>query len=120
MKKILMLVLVLVATSASTFALNPKDYSVFYSLNNKSTFSSLINYLEADKEQADFLQQVFNKTASELDNATKNNNDKLAESVMKYNLYNAKCVLSEDQYERYLKMLNTFSYNDKSVLVAQK
>jgi len=28
--------------------------------------------------------------------------------------------LSEDQYERYLKMLNTFSYNDKSVLVAQK
>jgi hypothetical protein len=120
MKKILMLVLVLVATSASAFALNPKDYSVFYSLNNKSTFNSLIDYLEADKEQADYLQQVFNKTAIELDNATKNNNEKLVESVMKYNLYNAKCVLSEDQYKRYLKMLNTFSYNDKSVLVAQK
>ena len=120
MKKILMLVLVLVAASASTFALNPKDYSVFYSLNNKSTFNSLIDYLKADKEQVDFLKQVFNETAKELDSATKSNNEKLVESVMKYNLYNAKCVLSEDQYKRYLKMLNTFSYNDKSVLVAQK
>ena len=120
MKKILMLVLVLVATSASTFALNPKDYSVFYSLNNKSTFNSLIDYLKADKEQVDFLKQVFNETAKELDSATKSNNEKLAESVLKYNLYNAKCVLSEEQYKRYLKMLNTFSYNEKSVLVAQK
>ncbi|ADQ78904.1 hypothetical protein Palpr_0748 [Paludibacter propionicigenes WB4] len=120
MKKILMLVLVLVATSASTFALNPKDYSVFYSLNNKSTFSGIVKYLEADKEQADFLKQIFDETTKELDNATKSNNEKLAESVMKYNLYNAKCVLSQDQYERYLKMLNTFSYNEKSVLVAQK
>lgn len=120
MKKILMLVLVLVATSASTFALNPKDYLVFYSLNNKSTFSGIVKYLEADKEQADFLKQIFDETTKELYNATKSNNEKLAESVMKYNLYNAKCVLSQDQYERYLKMLNTFSYNEKSVLVAQK
>ena len=119
MKKILVLVLVLVATSASIFAMNPKDYEVFYSLNNKSTFTSLINYLDADKNQADYLKQVFSVTANELDNAKKTNSDKLADNTLKYNLYNAKCILSEEQYKRYLGMLNSLNNNEKTALIAQ-
>ncbi len=119
MKKILVLVMVLVAMSASTFAINPKDYTVFYSMNNKSTFTSLMNYLEADKGQADYLKQVFNATAEELSNATKTDNDKLADSVLKYNLYNAKCILSEKQYKKYLSMLNLSIYNEGTTLLAQ-
>lgn len=120
MKKILVLVMVLVATSASTFAISPKDYAVFYSLNNKSNFSSLMNYLEADKEQADYLKQVFNVTTQEFENALKTGNDKLAESVLKYNLDNTKCVLSEEQYRKYLNTLNVSIYNEKLTLLAQK
>jgi hypothetical protein len=119
MKKILVLVMVLVATSASTFAINPKDYAVFYSLNNKSTFTGLINYLGADKEQADYLKQVFNATSEELENAAKTGNDKLADSALKYNLYNAKCVLSEKQYKKYLSTLNLSIYNESQKFIAQ-
>jgi len=113
MKKILVLVMVLFAVSASTFAINPSDYGVFYKLNNKSTFNSLINYLGADKEQADYLKQVFNVTAEELKNASNKGNDKFAESILNYNLHNTKCVLSENQYKMYIKILN-LSINNKS------
>ncbi len=119
MKKILVLVMVLVATSASTFAINPRDYKVFDSLNNKSTFIGLVNYLGADKEQADYLKQVFSVTAEELENAAKAGNDKLAESVLNYNLYNTKCILTDVQYKKYIIALNLTVYNEKEALIAQ-
>jgi len=113
MKKILVLVMILVATSATTFAINPNEYGVFYNLNNKSTFNSLINYLGADKEQADYLKQIFIATAEEFKNASTTGNDKFAENVLNFNLHNAKCILSDDQYKMYLKVLN-LSINNKS------
>jgi len=106
MKKILVLVLVLVATTASTFAINPSDYGVFYRLNDKTTFTSVINYLGADKAQADYMKLVVNETAASLQSASKTGNDKLAENAMNYNLYNAKCILSTDQYKKYLVLIN--------------
>jgi len=120
MKKILVLVMVLVATSTTTFALNPNEYGVFYNLNNKSTFNSLINYLGADKEQADYLKQVFVATADEFKNATTTGNDKFAENVLNYNLHNAKCILSEDQYKMYLKVLNLTINNKANELKYQE
>jgi hypothetical protein len=113
MKKILVLVLVMVASSTFTFAINPSDYGVFYKLNNESTFKSLINYLNADKEQSDYLKSVFNVTAKEFKTASNSNNEKLAESVLNYNLYNTKCILSDNQYKKYLVMLN-ISINNAS------
>jgi hypothetical protein len=113
MKKILVLIMVMVATSATTFAINPTDYEAFYQLNNKSTFNSLIIYLGADKEQADYLKQVFNVTAEEFKNASNAGNGKYAENVLNYNLRNTKCILSEDQYKMYLKVLN-LTVNNKS------
>ena len=120
MKKILVLVMVLVATSTTTFALNPNEYGVFYNLNNKSTFNSLINYLGADKEKADYLKQVFVATADEFKNATTTGNDKFAENVLNYNLHNAKCILSEDQYKMYLKVLNLTINNKANELKYQE
>ena len=119
MKKILVLVMVLAATTASTFAVNPSDYKVFRSMNDKSTFTGLINYLEADKEQADYLKQVFSVTAKELEAASKAGNDKLDENVLNYNLHNTKCILTEVQYKKYLNALNLSIYNEKQTLIAQ-
>jgi len=113
MKKILILVMIMVATSATTFAVNPTNYEVFNKLNNKSTFKSLISYLGADKEQAEYLKEVFIVTADEFKNASKADNEKLAENVLNYNLRNTKCILSDDQYRMYLKVLN-LSFNNKS------
>src|ERR1035437_1677883 len=112
MKGNLVLFVVLFAIYARTFAINPSDYVVFYKLNDKSTFSSLINYLGADKEQAGYLKQVFNVTTEELKKASNTGNNKFAESVLDYNLYNTKCVLSENQYRMYLMVLN-LSLNNK-------
>jgi len=92
MKKILITVLVLVAMSTTTFAINPTDYGVFYKLNNKSTFNGLVNYLNADKEQADYLKLVFNVTAEELKNALNADNEKVVDNVLNYNLYNLNSI----------------------------
>ena len=119
MKKILVLVMVLVATSTFTFAIKPSDYKVFYDLNNERTFNRTINYLGADKSQADYLKLVFNVTAEELNSASKTSNEKLAENVVNYNLYNVKCILSENQYNKYLALINLSIYNDKQILIAQ-
>jgi hypothetical protein len=119
MKKILVLVMVLAATTASTFAINPSNYEVFNSLNNKTTFTGLINYLGADKEQANYLKQVFTVTAEQLEVAKKTGNEKLAENVLQYNVYNTKSILTEVQYKKYLSALNLSIYNDKQAFVAQ-
>ena len=113
MKKILITVLVLVAMSTTTFAINPTDYGVFYKLNNKSTFKGLVNYLNADKEQADYLKFVFNVTAEELKNALNADNEKVVDNVLNYNLYNTKCILSDNQYKKYLVLIN-LAINDKA------
>jgi len=113
MKKILISIMVLVTVSTTTFALNPSDYGVFYKLNDKSTFTSVLNYLKADKEQADYLKLVFKTTAEELKNAVKTGNEKFADSVLDYNLYNTKCILTENQYSKYLVLIN-LSINNKS------
>jgi len=112
MKKILVLVMVMVAISTATFAINPSEYGVFYKLNDKSTFNSLVNYLGADEEQAGYLKQVFNVTTEELKKVSSTGNDKFAECVLNYNLYNTKCVLTDDQYKMYLRVLN-LSLNNK-------
>ncbi|MDR3652838.1 MAG: hypothetical protein P4L34_07700 [Paludibacter sp.] len=119
MKKIVVLVLVMVATSTFTFAINPSDYGVFSKLSNQSTFTSLVNYLGADKNQADYLKEVFNVTADELQNAAKTGNDKLANNVVNYNLYNAKCILSDNQYKMYLKIINLTVNNDHNALLSK-
>lgn len=113
MKKFLITVLVLVAMSTTTFAINPADYGVFYKLNNKSTFNGLVNYLNADKEQADYLKLVFNVTAEELKNALNADNEKVVDNVLNYNLYNTKCILSDNQYKKYLVLIN-LAINDKA------
>jgi len=118
MKKILVLVLVLVATTTSTFAINPSDYGVFYKLNDKSTFTSVVNYLGADKAQADYMKIVENETATNLQSASKTGDDKLAENAMNYNLYNAKCILSTDQYKKYLVLINLSINNSTHDIIA--
>ena len=113
MKKILISMMVLVTISTTTYALNPSDYGVFYKLNDKSTFTNVVNYLKADKEQADYLKLVFNATADGFKDAAKTGNDKLADNVLDYNLLNTKSILSENQYNKYLVLIN-LSINNKS------
>ena len=112
MKKILVLVMVWVACSTATFAFSPSDYNAFYKLNNKAAFTSLIGYLDADQEQVAFLKHVFKVTEEELKAAAKKENEVAANYVLDYNLRNTKCILSEDQYKKYLLFVNLYLNND--------
>ncbi|ADQ78889.1 hypothetical protein Palpr_0733 [Paludibacter propionicigenes WB4] len=118
MKKILSLIVILVAFGASVSAVNPRDYSIFYKLNNASTFSSIVRYLDADKEQADQLKYVFSLTENKLNSSLKADNENSAQKALMFNLANAKAILSESQYRKYLTMLNVSVYNEKVTLLA--
>lgn len=108
MKKMLVLVMVLLASAASTFAMNPNDYNALYKLDNKVAYTALIGYIDADREQAAFLQHVFKVTAQEMKIAVEKGNELAAENVMNYNLRNTKCILSEEQYRKYLVFVNLY------------
>ena len=113
MKKILFSVMVLVSFSTASFALNQdEDYKALNKLTNKDAFVSLVGYINADNDQVSFLKEVFQTTVKELKTAEKSDNEKLAESAMNYNLYNAKCILSEEQYKKYLVFINYYLKND--------
>ncbi|MEI7503801.1 MAG: hypothetical protein WCJ61_11005 [Paludibacter sp.] len=109
MKKVI--VLVMVAIAANVFTVNASEYEVFSKLNNKATFKSLVIYLNADQEQVDYLGHVLKVTEEEMKSAADNEN--LAENVLNYNLRNSKCILSEEQYRKYLVFVN-LSLNNKS------
>jgi len=122
MKKILVIIMVLVAGATSTFAVTPAECDVIYKLNNPSTFSGLMKYLNADSEQAAYLKLVFSKTEDKMGKALKAENDADAEKAMNFNLGNAKNVLTSYQYKKYVAIIN-LTVNNKyngEVLLTEK
>jgi hypothetical protein len=113
MKKIFSLVVILAAFGASVSAVNPSEYTVFSRLNNESTFNSLARYLNVDYTQADQLKYVFSLTENKLKTAMKADNEVAAEKALRFNLGNAKLVLSEEQYKKYLIVLNVSIYHER-------
>ncbi len=121
MKKILVLIMVLVAGSTATYALNPRDYEVFYKMNNNHTFESLMHYLKADNEQSDNLKYVFTVTEYKMKSALKSDNEVAADKAMNFNLANAKNILSEPQYKKYLTIVNlTINNSNNEQLLTEK
>ena len=118
MKKIFSLLVILVAFGTSVFGLNQNKYNVFYQLNNTITFNSLVSYLDVDNDQANDLKSMFSITENKLKSASEINSDSYSERAMFYNLVNAKSILSEDQYKKYLIMLNASTNNEKVTLIA--
>jgi len=118
MKKVL--VLVMVAFATSVFAINPSNYKAIYKLNNESTFNALVRYLDADDSQADQLKYVFELSENKMRTALKTDNDAAAEKVLLFNVGNAKYILSDNQYKKYLVVLNLSIYNNEDKLLTMK
>ena len=118
MKKVLVLAMVAFATSA--FALNPGNYKVVYKLNNEPTFNALVRYLDADNSQADQLKYVFELTEFKMKSALKSDNEKAVDKVLLFNVANAKYILSDNQYKKYLTVLNLSVNNDNQEFLTQK
>jgi len=114
MKKILTVILGLVVTATSAFALDTTKYGVFSTLSNDNTFYGLVRYLDVDNSQAEKLEVVFSMTEEKMESALNKNNEVAAEKAMYFNLKNVKSVLSEVQYKKYLALINATVNNSKS------
>jgi CII-binding regulator of phage lambda lysogenization HflD len=118
MKKIL--VLVMVACATSVFAINPSNYKAVYKLNDETTFNSLVRYLNADNVQAEQLKYVFELTENKLKSALNSDNEAAVDKVMLFNVGNAKYILSDSQYKKYLVVLNLSINNENDEFLTQK
>ena len=119
MKKIVILaVIALVSFSASAMELS--EYKVFYKSNESSTFNALVRYLNANEEQADQLNYIFDLTERKLNYANKKQSTVAAEKAMMFNLGNAKSILSQDQYRKYLIVLNVSRFSEYDTLAELK
>ena len=118
MKKVL--VLVMVAFATSVFAINPSNYKTIYKLNNEPTFNALVRYLNANDTQADQLKYVFELTENKMKTALKSDNEAAVDNALLFNVGNAKYILSENQYKKYLTVLNLSINNSNEELLTQK
>ena len=114
MKKILIVVLGLVVSATSAFALDTNKYEVFSILDNESTFYGLVRYLDVDSNQVEKLDIAFSMTEDKMEAALEKNNEVAAEKAMYFNLKNVKSVLSDAQYKKYLTLINATVNNTKS------
>ena len=117
MKKIL--VLVMVAFATSVFAVNPTNYKAIYKLNNETTFNSLVNYLNVSDTQVDQLKNMFRLSENKMRAALKSGNEGAADNVLLYNAGNAKYILTYNQYQKYLTVLNLSINNESTELLTQ-
>jgi len=118
MKKVL--VIILVSLSTGIFALNPVNYKAVYKLNTENTFNGLIQYLDANDIQADQLKYLFELTENKLRSALKTNDDSKINKVLIFNIGNAKYILSDKQYRKYLAVLNLSVNTDNVNFLTQK
>lgn len=118
MKKILVLVMVALATATSSFAKSPVKYETLYKLNNEHTFKSMVRYLRANEEQKDQLMHVFSRTEKKLKKALMKEDFIAADKAVKYNLSNAKYLLTEDQFDKYEAVINVSIYNSDTEMIA--
>lgn len=122
MKKVILMIMIAVASATATAqsGMELKDYNVFYKLNDQTTFRSMIRYLDLTMEQAEHLQYVNSLTERKLNYANKKTSTVAAEKAMLFNLGNAKAVLTEEQYRKYLIVLNVSRFSDYEQYIAEK
>ena len=121
MKKVLVVLAVLAASAASTYAVNPDDTAVFYKLTNKTVFNGLTRYLGTNSEQNEYLKSVFESTENMMKNAETKSDDTAYYKAVTFNLANVKYLLTHEQYRKYLIMLNlTLANNAYPMFVQEK
>lgn len=118
MKKILIVIMVALATTGS-FAKNQVKYEMLYKLNNEKTFNSMVRLLRANEDQKDQLTYIFSRTEKKLKKALLKEDYIAADKVVKYNLENAKYLLTEDQYNKYEAVINVSIYDFDTEMIAE-
>ena len=120
MKKNLGLALMAVLFASNSFAIGLNESKVFNKLNNQSTVNSLSKYLEITNEQKEQLTNIFEQTSIKLSDALNKEDEIAAEKAVWFNLGNAKLILTDIQYRKYLTTINLTINTNNSELFAEK
>lgn len=111
MKRLFATAVALVAFSSASFATN--NYDVLAKQTDDKTFKGITRYLETTGDQDAKLKIVFAESKRQM----KRNSDK----AMSFNLGATKAVLSQEQYKKYLLVLNMSLLNEnRNDLIAEK
>jgi len=113
MKRFFILVAAVIALGSTTLVGN-NEYELFSKLNEKEKFHGLVNYLQANDEQQDYLQDIFALSIKKVQKAIANGSYSADEArkILAFNLANAKDVLTSEQYKKYLTILNVTFHNN--------
>lgn len=111
MKKILVIVLVAMSGLTSTYANKFSEYEVLNKVSDANNFKTMAKYLQIDEDQASQMKYIFRLTERKLNYAKVNGNEIAAEKALFFNLGNFKAILSEEQYRKYLIILNVSKYH---------
>ncbi len=120
MKKNLGLALMAVLFASNSFAIGLNESKVFNKLNNQSTVNSLSKYLEITNEQKEQLKYIFELTSNKLNDALNKEDEIAADKAVWFNLGNAKLILTDIQYRKYLTTINLTINTNNSELFAEK
>ncbi len=120
MKKNLGLAIMAVLFASNSFAIGLNESKVFNKLNNQSTVNSLSKYLEISQEQKEQLINIFELTSVKLTQALNKEDEMAAENAVWFNLGNAKLILTDTQYRKYLSTINLTINTSNNEFYAEK
>ncbi|WP_080903891.1 hypothetical protein [Parabacteroides sp. Marseille-P3160] len=112
MKKVFITVVALLALATSSFASN--KYDVLIKLNEPATSNAVARYLGVGFNEKDQLKSIFSISEAKIKRALETKDEKAAEKALIFNLANVKAVLSQEQYQKYLTLLNVTAHNNSS------
>ncbi len=118
MKKLLVVLFVCFTTITSMNALELADFRVFYNMNNETTHKSMQRYLKLTDCQKQMFNQVFEVSESKFYKAIDENNEIAAEEAIRMSMKKLNQVLNDDQYRKFVALLDLTIENSRNNYIA--
>ncbi len=122
MKRVLFLSVFVLAFVANSFA---GQGIVIEKMNESKTFNRVVRYLNADFHQEQDLKYVFSRAEKEYKKAIEKGatTEEAAVKAVNFSLANSRVILSKEQYNKLLQVINTtvtnYETKDKQLLAGK-
>lgn len=118
MKKLLIVLFVSFTTITNINALELGDFRVFYKMNNEITHKSMQRYLELTDCQKQDFHKVFEVSESKFRQALDENDEIAAEEAIRMSMKTLNQLLNDDQYRKFVAILDLTIENSSTKLIA--
>lgn len=116
MKKLILSVALLLATGLTAYAedTNSNSMNMVEAYDIEININSLVRFLELSVDQVESvknIQEVFTESLRCAAVMNDNSREKMVKNAINYDLSNLKYVLTDDQYKKYVRVLNATLIN---------